>query len=198
MSGASMLVSNYRCSPFTCYQRLGCFVKSILSIFPPIISTIIAIKMFCSCKCHLNEVTQASRNDSSRQTHSPLAPPWWAEELKAAELWHTTILMWAFDIKNNRYYLKYWSKYTWQEITLSSHIESPFPAQTSVGLNKRNSLSEHVPPSNRATAASMRNGAVFPANSYITLPNGGPTVEDTLGSGVEISCNHHTSHPNTG
>lgn len=37
-----------------------------------------------------------------------------------------------------------------------------------------------VPPSNKARKARIRKGAVFPTNSYITLPNGGPTVEDTL------------------
>lgn len=37
-----------------------------------------------------------------------------------------------------------------------------------------------VPPSNMARKARMRNGAVFPTKSYITLPKGGPTVKDVI------------------
>lgn len=38
-----------------------------------------------------------------------------------------------------------------------------------------------IPPSNKARKARIRKGAVFPTYSYITLPNGGPTVEHTIG-----------------
>lgn len=34
----------------------------------------------------------------------------------------------------------------------------------------------HSPPSKSTRAASTRNGAVFPTNSYSTLPKGGPTA----------------------
>lgn len=44
---------------------------------------------------------------------------------------------------------------------------------------------ETLPPSNTARNARIRKGAVFPTNSYITLPNGGPTVEDKLVSGAD-------------
>ncbi|TNN47010.1 hypothetical protein EYF80_042781 [Liparis tanakae] len=51
-------------------------------------------------------------------------------------------------------------------------------AETKSGLDVRNDAT--VPPSNKARNARMRKGAVFPTNSYITLPNGGPTVGDAL------------------
>lgn len=46
---------------------------------------------------------------------------------------------------------------------------------------------ETLPPSNTARNARIRKGAVFPTNSYITLPNGGPTVEDKLVSGAVLT-----------
>lgn len=62
------------------------------------------------------------------------------------------------------------------DATSSSHIILTIPStMTVVGFGVRNNVT--VPPSNTARKASMRKGAVFPTNSYITLPNGGPTME---------------------
>lgn len=49
---------------------------------------------------------------------------------------------------------------------------------TVLGLEVRNNVT--LPPSNKARNARIRKGAVFPTNSYITLPNGGPTVTETM------------------
>lgn len=37
----------------------------------------------------------------------------------------------------------------------------------------------HSPPSSTASTARIRKGAVLPTNSYMTLPNGGPTTQHT-------------------
>jgi len=47
-------------------------------------------------------------------------------------------------------------------------------------VKKEKNKTTTVPPSNKARKARIRKGAVFPTKSNITLPNGGPTVEDTI------------------
>ena len=48
-------------------------------------------------------------------------------------------------------------------------VEPPMAVSQSVGVYM------YLPPSNKASAASMRNGDSLPANWYMIPPNGGPT-----------------------
>ena len=58
---------------------------------------------------------------------------------------------------------------TTQQLQDEEQFEPPMTASQSVGVYM------YLPPSNKASAASMRNGDSLPANWYMIPPNGGPT-----------------------
>lgn len=80
----------------------------------------------------------------------------------------------------------------WTAVERNQCCYTPAGWQSRVGASGWCWLRMYWPPSNRARAASTRKGELFPTNSYMTLPKGGPTAKERKGHSCEDSDSEQT------